>query len=769
MPRIFLIINIFLFILGCIQPQGVNAQNKNNWTELGDKAFNRGDFYGASIYYDYARIKTPTDLPLIYKLAEALRLNSAYKKAEDYYKYVAAKDETQKYPLASFWQASMEKYNGKYSTSILSWSNVKQQFSNDTSSYEYRKAQQEIISCDFANRYAKKYQPIEVTNIGKSINTTEAEFGTWLQHDSLLFFSSLRGVLNENNEVISKEDYFIKVYLATLEKGVWKNNGALDSVINHPNYHTGNGSFSKDNQRFYFSRCDLNLKCNLYQTQINNNQWKPAQLISELNTEFDTSTQPIVTELNGVEVLFFVSDRKGGYGGNDIWYALKQNDSTYTEPINVGPEINTLGNEISPFYDNFDSTFYFSSDWHSGFGGFDVFKTTLDLNNPMTIENMEQPINTSVNDFYFSIFKSKGFLTSNRPGSYVSKGLTCCNDLYEVSFTDRKEAFFLENNNYGIQNSSQIKVEISDVDKLNNLLPLSLYFNNDYPDPKTMYDTTVYAFDSLLIDYKKYKKLFVKKAGKGYRGDKKRSVRNEMTHFFESKVEESEEKINQFLTLLQNVLSDGKKLNITVRGYASPLADSEYNFQLTKRRIVSFNNLLVEYENGYFKSYINKQAENGGVLKISSLPFGEIMSLQTVSDELDDRTNSVYSAEASLERKIDIVAVTTINKEKLLPKLKFDNLTKDFESIKQGTEIEVGYSFTNIGNAPLVIKSLETSCGCTVPKLQQTVYQPGERGVLKVVFNSEHKIGRQFKTVSITTNGQLETIKLSLIGLVTIP
>lgn len=743
------------------------AQHKKNWSELGDKAFNQGDYYGASIYYDNARINDPTNLTLIAKLAKSLRLNNDYNKAEDYYKYIVLKDKEDKYPLAIFWKATMEKYNAKYSTSLLSWEAVKKKFENDSLRYEYQKAKQEIRSCNYAMRYAKSYQPIEIKNLGSTINTTEAEFGTWLQDDSILYFSSLRGQLNEDLEVLSEDDYYIKIYRATQQNNAWVNEGALDSIINHPAYHTGNGSFSNNGNTFFFSRCDLNLRCDLYKTTLGKYTWQPAKVIDELNAKNATNTQPIVVTVDGVEVLFFVSDREGGYGKNDIWYTVKKTDSTYTNPINLGPSINTPGNEISPFFDAYDTTFYFSSDWHEGFGGFDVFKAKLDLNNPMLVHNAGQPINTSVNDFYFSVFGYKGFLTSNRPGSMGEKGLTCCNDLYELDFVDRKKEAFLASKNNGIENSNtDRKTTTTDIDRLNNLLPLSMYFDNDYPNPKTISDTTEFAYDSLLVDYKQKQAWFVKRAGKGLRRNSKTEAREAITKFFDVNVLRAEQKLNDFFPLLAELLRKGYQLNLMIRGYASPLADNNYNLQLTKRRIVSFKNMIMSYNNGELASYMNQEAKNGGFLKLEALPFGEQMSLQTVSDNIDDQANSIFSAEASLERKIEIVAVTSVQQEKLEPSLQMDEYTKDFGEIKSGKEALVRFSFTNNGNATLIIKEFEVGCGCTVPKLDKTTYQPGERGFFEVRFDSTGKIGRQFKTLRVITNSEKEPIHLSIIGLV---
>lgn len=770
MPNIFLNVKqVLLLAWFGLQFFVVVGQHTKNWTELGDNAFSQGDYYGASIYYDLAREKNPGNVTLIYKLAESLRLNNDYEKAEDYYKYLSLKTDKHNFDRVLFWLATMEKYNGKYSSSIKTWRKVLQKASSDTTSYDYKKASQEIKSCDFAINYKNRYVPISINNIGDGVNTNDAEFGTWLKDDSLLYFSSLRGEFNEDLELLNPDDYLIKIYLAKKEKEQWVTEGALNEIINVPDYHTGNGSFSADEEKFYFSRCDLLLRCDLYQTRYDNEGWHLAEPMNELNVDEFTSTQPTLVEFDGVEVLLFVSDRPGGMGKTDIWFAIRETDTSFTAPKNLGPPINTPGNEIAPFFYLPDSTLYFSSDWHEGFGGFDVFQSTLPwLDSQVRVENMGKPINTSVNDYYFTKFGFKGFLTSNRKGGMGNKGETCCNDLYEVSFTEEKKEHFLANDNNGLNKGDEISSEQGDdLSGLNDLLPLSLYFDNDRPDPKTISDTTSTQFDSLLTTYTDKKSLFVRKAGKGMKRQEKKEEKALMEMFFDERVVNAKNKLDMFLEKLYQYLNDGGRVNLVVRGYASPLAESAYNLALTKRRIVSFKNMLMNDRGGQFKPYLERNAINGGSLNISALPFGENMALKSISDQAKDES-SIYSFDASLERKIDLVAVTPINEEKLEPRINFDNWVRDVGTISADTKLIVRFPFTNTGNAPLVIKNIVVSCGCTLPELTQTVYQPGERGVISVNYDPAGQHGRQLKTISVVTNGEPSQKKLILTGMITI-
>ena len=116
--------------------------------------------------------------------------------------------------------------------------------------------------------------------------------------------------------------------------------------------------------------------------------------------------------------LYFVSDRPGGYGGKDIWMA-KGKGNAFDKPVNLGPEINTPGDEMFPFIRE-NGDLYFSSNYHLGIGGLDIFKAVMGEDKKWHIENMKAPINSPGDDFGITFIKGeveKGMFSSNRKGS----------------------------------------------------------------------------------------------------------------------------------------------------------------------------------------------------------------------------------------------------------------------------------------------------------------------------------------------------------------
>ena len=122
--------------------------------------------------------------------------------------------------------------------------------------------------------------------------------------------------------------------------------------------------------------------------------------------------------------------------------------------------------------------------------------------------------------------------------------------------------------------------------------------------------------------------------------------------FFENDVKSGFDNFQAFLQAMLKQLDKGKTFELSIRGFASPRADTRYNLALSQRRVISVENDITEYANGAFNTFI----ENGQ-LKITQLSYGENLSPDNVSDVFYDRRNSIYSPEASRERRVEIVEI----------------------------------------------------------------------------------------------------------------
>jgi uncharacterized protein YfdQ (DUF2303 family) len=135
------------------------------------------------------------------------------------------------------------------------------------------------------------------------------------------------------------------------------------------------------------------------------------------------------------------------------------------------------------------------------------------------------------------------------------------------------------------------------------------------------------------------------------------------------------------------------------------------------------------------------------------LPFGEYTASNLVSDNVNDQRNSVYSRAAALERKIEIMSVSYKNEPAInAPKIKFDKEYIDLGKRKNGIPIEVKFTVTNDGNAPLIISEIKGSCSCTVVENDETPILPGESRIIKADINTEQLFGKLIKTVTVKSN-----------------
>ncbi len=187
---------------------------------------------------------------------------------------------------------------------------------------------------------------------------------------------------------------------------------------------------------------------------------------------------------------------------------------------------------------------------------------------------------------------------------------------------------------------------------LNAYLPIRLYYDNDEPDKRTMARTTTKEY---LVAYRAYynrKAEFVTRYTSIIGSDEKVSATAELDQFFEKEVRGGWERLMQFSEVLYEMLQRGDKIEITLTGFASPRAASGYNLNLTARRVSSVLNHFLIFDGGIYKSYVQS-----GQLTIKEAPKGDKEAPTTVSEDIKDERNSIYSVPASRERRLEIIGV----------------------------------------------------------------------------------------------------------------
>lgn len=185
-------------------------------------------------------------------------------------------------------------------------------------------------------------------------------------------------------------------------------------------------------------------------------------------------------------------------------------------------------------------------------------------------------------------------------------------------------------------------------------LPITLYFDNDEPEPDSKSTHTDMAYGDILEAYMLRKQIYKDKYVKGASADAKEESIERMEEFFEGDVRGGFDQFKIFMDGLINELKSGKRMDMTIRGFASPRFDVKYNLVLAQRRITSVRNEMMRYKGGVIKPYIdNKQ------LIMTEISFGEELSPPEVSDNLYDERESIYSWLAAKQRRVEIFSITS--------------------------------------------------------------------------------------------------------------
>ena len=636
MVRIFS--GILLFFIVVLSPGNSYSQYKKKTQKLAEQLYQSGDYYNAAIYYRKILEFDSSKAEPNFNYAQALRMSNYNKRALHYYRVTYKKDRGKEFPEAIFWIAELYKFQYDYTKAKRYFKRAERYYRGRKSTYYYAKVKKEQKACDEAIAMYRKPVDANITNGGEHVNTIHSEFSGFLLNDSMLYFSSLRP---EKDSSVEDVTYNIRLYEAKLkEANGWSTTSNKLEDINAMNYHVANGVFDGRKTKFYYTICTDSNICEIYFSVHDKGTWsEPKALPRKINLPGYTNTQPSLGKMGGEEVLFFVSDRPNGYGQLDVWYCIAYSNGVYSEPKNAGHVINTLGNDISPFYHAPSRSLFFSSDWHSGLGGFDIFKAKYEADSFTVVKNMGYPINTSVNDFYFRVHQNQAILTSNRPGSYTNKSETCCNDLYLMHY------------DFEVEKEEDPKQQAYDA--LVEYLPLRLFFHNDEPNPRSQSTATTKNY---LSTYEKYLLLlerYKREYSRGLRGDDKLDAQDEITDFFDLEVKEGASNLQKFTALMLDELVSGRKIILTVKGFASPLSKSDYNSNLTLRRISSIENFFNEFRDGVLLPYLKN-----GQLKVKQQPFGEDKSAADVSDNVNDKRNSIYSKRAAFERRVEIISLT---------------------------------------------------------------------------------------------------------------
>lgn len=399
----------------------------------GDKYFLREEYYRAAEDYLKAYNQNNKDYYAAYMLAESYKSIFDYPRAEKFYKIVSEKA-GQEYPYSSYWYALMMKTNGNYADAGLTFQKFVQEFkplSADDQKF-VAQANVEAAGCTLAvNEATKELPDYKFAILPSPVNTMYSDYAPAVYtNDSMIVVTSARPEVKGAAKDPRFGSRFSDNFMFIKQGNNWvesKYKDGFDGLNTRVN--DGAGVFNAKRTKFYFTTCTMEDVCKIYVTELVAGKWSaPVELNNSINIPNYASKQPALSPSG--DTLFFVSNRPGGFGGNDIWYSTKKGaGENWARAVNMGPGVNTAYQELSPYFYGPEKTFFFASNGREGFGGLDIFMTTQGFDGA---KNIGLPFNSNRDDFYFVLGKRAGYLTSNRDNGVGNDDIYYF-DLFNVS------------------------------------------------------------------------------------------------------------------------------------------------------------------------------------------------------------------------------------------------------------------------------------------------------------------------------------------------
>lgn len=371
------------------------------------KSFRYGKYESVISYYKGVLRKQPGNGNANYYVAESYRLSNRIREAEPFYAKAGGRGVNAD-SVKLFYAKSLQA-NSKYDEAR----NVLESLESESKDEKLKsRAQKEIDGLNYLEKLAEKKSYYKIKNLD-AINTPFTEYNPVYSNNELYFTSS-----RANAKIYEATGTpFTDIYKAETSGANVKANTitALPELINEPNINEGCITFTPDGKTMIFAKGNTGKRkgtndVDLYISRYRNGEWSEAQPIN-INLPDAWESTPALSP-DG-RTLYFSSNRKGGFGGLDLYSAQMDSRGRFGKVKNLGADINTAGDDTFPYISD-NSKMYFSSDGHPGYGMLDIFVVNR-VNGKTAVENLGQPVNSTADDFGLFLFKAdRGFFTSNR-------------------------------------------------------------------------------------------------------------------------------------------------------------------------------------------------------------------------------------------------------------------------------------------------------------------------------------------------------------------
>ncbi|MGM0497439.1 MAG: OmpA family protein [Bacteroidota bacterium] len=404
LKRILLIAAIGIFFLN-------SAKAQMKFYNRAEETYKAGQYIEAVDQYREAYDKIQgkeIKAEIVFKLAECYRKTGQPRKAELWYNNAIKKEYDN--PKIYLHYANALLSNEDFEEAKENYEIYKEKVPDDP------RGEKGIESSEKAQKWKENPNGYRVEEV-KFINSRNNDYCPTYSKSGYneIYFTSSREEATGDEKHGGTGEKFADIFYSQQDmSGRWSEpEGASDKI--NTEVEEGATSFTGDYNTMYFTRCEVDKKkmlgCKIMRTNKDGEEWEKPEALTIAEDSFVVA-HPSISDDGST--LYFAANLPGGQGGTDIWKVNKTNEG-WSEPINLGDQINTAGKEVFPFIHP-DGTLYFSSDSHVGMGGLDIFKATPKSDDSWEIENMRYPVNSTHDDFgiVFQDEKEKGFLTSSR-------------------------------------------------------------------------------------------------------------------------------------------------------------------------------------------------------------------------------------------------------------------------------------------------------------------------------------------------------------------
>lgn len=409
----------------------LGACGTGKYLSKGDKRFEQEQYERAIGYYKQALSKDSGSGEINYRIAEAYRRSNRIAQAAPYYK--AALNGGFKREDTYYYYGLALKANGQYEEALNEFRDYARVGTNPQLK---TLAAKEVENFSTVSDIISGDQKYEVHNLA-ALNTNASEFAPYVLNNELVFSSSRGG----GKRYLGNGEGFLDIFAATLTDAAAGLTDSAATVAVHQfkgidveGLHDALATFANDGSTMVFARSNEGTKkgrqnVDLFLSLNRNGTWSEPKLLN-INDPSAWDSSPAFSP-DG-KTLYFSSSRKGGLGGNDIYKSTLDDNGRFSAPENLGPGINTAGNEsfvsVGP-----DGVLYIASDGLPGLGNLDLFR--VENGTPV---NMGQPVNSPGDDFgIFLQDTTAGYFSSNREGGRGN------DDLYYFGKPRRKQVVFV--------------------------------------------------------------------------------------------------------------------------------------------------------------------------------------------------------------------------------------------------------------------------------------------------------------------------------------